>query len=156
MESGAFISIVIAGFVGTTVMTLVMRLIHGLKWAEADMIRAIGTIYTKNSENAFLIGVFVHYLAGTCFAFLYAIVLALSPIPSDSRWIIPLLMLFTGLFHGLIMSMGLVVFVAEHHPLERFRRAGLGVVLAHLVGHLFYGFSVGVVFMITGVRLTMI
>ena len=37
----------------------------------------------------------------------------------------------------------LVALVAEHHPIEKFQSAGLGVAAAHWVGHVVYGLVVG-------------
>jgi len=42
-----------------------------------------------------------------------------------------------------VVSFALVVLVAEHHPLERFQKAGMGVAVAHLLGHLVYGLIIG-------------
>jgi hypothetical protein len=49
----------------------------------------------------------------------------------------------SGPFHGSVVSLMLVVLMAEHHPLERFREAGLRVAVTHVAAHIVYGFVVG-------------
>ena len=146
--------IVLAGVVGTTVMTLVMALIHRMGWANADMVRAIGSIYTRSFKSAFWPGLVIHYGAGILFAFLYAVLVAVAPIHTDGGTI--MVTLCTGIFHGMSMGMVLAVMVAENHPLPEFRKAGVGVVLSHVVGHIFYGLTVGLVFVLTHTKLALL
>ena len=146
--------IVLAGIAGTAVMSLVMALIHKLGWANADMVRAIGSVYTRSYKTALLPGLFVHFGAGILFAFLYAVLVAVAPVQTTGGTI--LVTLCTGLFHGMSMGMILAVAVAEHHPLPEFRNAGVGVVLSHVVGHIFYGLTVGLVFVLTHTRLALL
>jgi len=48
-----------------------------------------------------------------------------------------------GFAHGLFVSFLLIVSVAEHHPLAKFRRVGFGVAITYLVAHVVYGFTIG-------------
>jgi hypothetical protein len=50
-----------------------------------------------------------------------------------------------GTFHGAAMSFILMALVADTHPVERFRTAGVEVAAAHVVGHVVYGMGVGLV-----------
>jgi hypothetical protein len=50
-----------------------------------------------------------------------------------------------GFVQGLVVSIGLVIVVAEHHPVERFRKAGVKVALIHLIAHVIFGAIVGLV-----------
>ena len=50
------------------------------------------------------------------------------------------------------VSLALVISVAEHHPLERFRKAGITVAVSHLAGHMVYGLIVGAIWGVTGIR----
>lgn len=152
MELSSFLTIMGAGFVGTTVMVLVMGMIHGFGWADADMVRAVGSLYTRREKDSFTVGVMIHYTAGLFFALLYALAVAFAPLPVHSPKSVFLLCTVFGLFHGFFVSALLVIEVAEHHPLQRFRKAGLGVVLSHLVGHICFGASVGLVFVLTGLQ----
>ena len=51
-----------------------------------------------------------------------------------------------GIFHGIVVSMVLVMAVSDSHPLEQFREAGFGVAISHFIGHVVYGLTVGIVF----------
>lgn len=137
-------TIIVAGFFGTLAMTLTMGLIHTLGLANADMVRAIGSLYTRKLENAFWPGALVHFSTGCMFAFLYAIIGGYAPVQTGATKI--LIMTMAGTFHGLAMGLILTVAVAEYHPLEQFRKAGADVVVAHIVGHVAYGFFVGLIF----------
>jgi hypothetical protein len=112
--------------------------------ANADMVRAIGSIYTRSYKNAFWPGVFIKFTGGAVFAVFYAIIGGVAPIHSKGGLI--LVMTFVGIFHGLAMSVLMSVAVAEHHPLPEFQKAGPEVILSHLAGHIVYGFSVGMLF----------
>lgn len=147
------LKIAFAGVAGTTAMILLMGLIHGLKWAEADMVRAIGSLYTESEKEAFPVGLVVHMTGGVFFAFLYALLVSVAPIPPGSAGAVFLVCLLTGVFHGMVVGIFLAVVVAEFHPLERFRKAGVDVVLSHLAGHVVYGATVGLVFVLAGVRM---
>lgn len=138
-----------AGLVGTTLMTLVMAMIHRAGVANADMIRALGSWYTKSYDNALGIGLLVHYTAGLVFSIPYAVVLGAF---SDGGSLVTLgLGALLGLAHGLVMSLLLVAVVSERHPVERFRAAGVDVAAAHVLGHVVYGVGVAIVVVVLGI-----
>jgi len=143
--------IILSGILGTGGMSLVMWLITRSGLANADMVRAVGSIYTRSYENALLPGIIMHFTAGIIFAFLYVVFLSLFSLGSVGAYIGMGAM--TGVFHGLVVSFLIVVLVAEHHPIEQFQKAGSEVAVAHLVGHIIYGLIVGAVIGIAGIRL---
>jgi Family of unknown function (DUF6789) len=134
---------ILAGVIATAVMSAALYAIHWKGFAEADMIRALGSILTRNEANAVPLGIAIHLVSGILFAFLYVIVWSTLPVAEFRHYL--LLGLVTGFAHGLVVSFALVVLVAEHHPMERFRQAGIGVAVAHLVAHVVYGLLVGIV-----------
>ncbi|MCI0454478.1 MAG: hypothetical protein L0Y68_05735 [Candidatus Dadabacteria bacterium] len=142
--------IILSGILGTSGMSLVMWLITRSGLANADMVRAVGSIYTRSYNNALLPGVIMHFTAGIIFAFLYVAFLSIFSLSSVGSYIGIGAMI--GVFHGLVVSFLLVVLVAEHHPLEQFQKAGSEVAVAHMVGHIIYGLIVGAVIGIAGVR----
>jgi len=142
--------IILSGILGTSGMSLVMWLITRSGLANADMIGAVGSIYTRSSENALLPGIIMHFTAGIIFAFLYVVFLSLFSLGSVGAYIGMGAM--TGVFHGLVVSFLIVVLVAEHHPIEQFQKAGAEVAVAHLFGHIIYGLIVGAVIGIAGIR----
>jgi len=142
--------IILSGILGTCGMSLVMWLINRSGLANADMIRAVGSIYTRSYENALLPGIIMHFTAGIIFAFLYVVFLSIFSLGSVGAYIGMGAM--TGVFHGLVVSFLIVVLVAEHHPIEQFQKAGAEVAVAHLFGHIIYGLIVGAVIGIAGIR----
>ncbi len=133
--------IIVAGIVATTAMVLVMEAIHRMGWANADMVRAVGSIFTRSDHGAFGIGLTVHYLMGILFAFAYTFILSIAPIYSFKAVVI--LSTTMGMVHGMVVGLLITIFVAEHHPLPRFREGGAGVVIAHKIGHDVYGVVLG-------------
>jgi hypothetical protein len=129
------------GIVATTVMTLFMYLFHWFKLANGDMVRALGSFIIKREEGSFLPGLVIHMVGGIIFAFLYLWMWTLFPMEAPGHYIY--LGAIFGFFHGLAVSFMLVIVVAEHHPLERFRRVGFAVALVHLVAHVVYGVTLG-------------
>ena len=134
---------VLAGLIATAAMSGALYAIHWRGMAEADMIRAIGSLVTRKEANAMLPGLILHFLSGIIFAFLYVIVWSALPIEGFVHYVA--LGVLTGFAHGLIVSFVLVVLVAEHHPVPRFQQAGVGVAVAHLAAHVVYGLLVGLV-----------
>lgn len=135
------VSTALAGIAGALAMVGIMYAIHMSGIAEADMIRAIGSLITKSEDDALFIGTALHLTAGVLFSFIYVGFWSLFPIQGTNT-----LFLFgvvAGAFHGIVVSFILLSVVAGRHPLERFKNAGIGVAVAHLIGHLAYGAVVG-------------
>ena len=134
--------IIVCGVIGTSAMSFVMWFITKQGIANADMMRAIGSILT-DEDSAFSTGLTVHYIVGILLAFIYLLIISLFQ--PQSLWAYTGLGAMIGLFHGVAFAFLLVVVVAEHHPKESFRNAGLEVALAHLGGHIVYGLFVGLI-----------
>lgn len=147
----AFIFTIVAGIVGTVGMSLAMWAITKSGVANAGMIRAIGSMFTKSYEGSFIPGLIVHLISGILFGFLYVILISIFAPTSLAAAIGTGAMI--GVFHGVAFGFLLVVTVAEHHPLEEFRNAGFEVAIAHFVGHVIYGILVGLVVGLTGARI---
>lgn len=150
MELITLIQTVFAGIAGTLSMTLLMWFIHRSGIANADMIRAIGSMLTRSYENAFSPGLIIHFIVGAVIAFFYVLLINLFA-PSTVVYN-TLTGAMIGLFHGVAFAFILVISVAEYHPLEQFREAGFEVAIAHLAGHIVYGLIVGTIVGILGIR----
>lgn len=146
----ALIGTVLAGVIGTAGMSVILWGITRTGIANAAMIRAIGSLFTQSYENSLKSGLTVHFIVGIIIAFLYVALISLFA-PTSLAGTIALGGMI-GFAHGIAFGFTLVVVVAEHHPLEQFRRAGLEVVVAHLFGHVVYGVLVGTVVGLTGIR----
>jgi hypothetical protein len=142
------LQVLAAGVVGAILMSIVMGLIHRSELANADMIRALGSLLTRSLHNAFPIGLLIHLAAGALFAIPYTYILRASGIEAA----FPLIVVGAaiGLFHGAAMSFVLLAVVAERHPLDEFRKAGFEVAAAHVAGHLAYGLGVGLAWAVFG------
>lgn len=131
---------IVAGLFGTILMSLVMWFIHERGWANADMIRAVGSFFTRRYENSLWPGIFLHMLAGCIFAVPYLFVM--RAIGLTNWFVIMQVGLAIGTFHGAAMVFILMA-MAEKHPVEQFRVAGPAVGWAHVIGHMAYGIGVG-------------
>ena len=137
-------SIMIVGILATSIMTLFLYLVRALKIADTDMLSAIGTLVTRNTEhNSRAIGLIIHAIAGIIFAFVYLIAAASLGFEPGRDFIY--FGTIIGFAHGVIFSMVMTILVAEHHPIERFREKGFSVVAAHAIAHIIYGFSIGAI-----------
>ena len=144
------IATIIAGIVGTAGMSIVLWAITRSGVANANMVRAIGSMFTGSYDNSFPPGLITHFIVGILVAFVYALLISLFSPTSIAAYIGAGAMI--GVFHGVAFGFILVIAVAEHHPLEQFRNAGSQVAIAHFAGHLVYGILVGTVLGLTGAR----
>ena len=132
-----------AGLIATTGITAVLWTINKSGWTNADMVRAIGSFFTKSRENALGIGLVIHFVSGTIFAAVYLHALSLLGLSNLGFEIF-----FGGLFgfaQGLVVGWCIVRF-ADVHPVEHFQNADFQVAAAHTVGHIVYGMLIGVAF----------
>ena len=137
------VTALIAGLLGGMAMEGVLWIIGRGGWAKADMIVALGSMFTRSRESAWRVGATLHFVSAIAFAIGYTLlmhVLGYTRMPWSAA-----LGAGVGFLHGLIVSLGLVWVVAEQHPLEEFNDAGLAIGLSHIVGHVVYGAVVGLV-----------
>jgi hypothetical protein len=131
----------LVGIVATAFTSLSLYLVHWSGFANGDMVRALGSLVTRRYENSLPIGWVIHFSAGAAFSVMYALAWKTTGFPIGP--LVVLICTLFGLFHGSVVSLLLVVIVAERHPLERFREAGLRVAATHIAAHVVYGFFVG-------------
>jgi hypothetical protein len=133
----------VAGVLGGLAMEGVLWIIGRAGWAKADMIIALGSMFTKSRDTAWRVGAMLHIISAIGFAIAYTLLmhaLGYTQMPWSAA-----LGAGVGFLHGLIVSLGLVWVVAVQHPLEEFNEAGLAIGLSHIVGHVVYGAVVGLV-----------
>ncbi len=133
----------IAGLLGTLSMTIVLYFINRSGFANSDMVRAIGSLFTKKYENSFIPGIIIHFLFGIIFAGIYGLIID-SLNPNGFTAVIGY-GFGLGLFQGAAVGLLLTIAVAEHHPLEKFQKAGFTVAAAHWFAHIVYGLVVGLI-----------
>lgn len=89
-------------FVGTIVLTSVLRLASELKWTRIDIPFLLGTMFTPNRTRAQWLGYVLHAAAGLVFGLMYAgIFVALG----RSGWVLGALL---GVLHGLVAGTAVV------------------------------------------------
>lgn len=133
----------VAGLLGGIVMEIVLWLLGRGGWAKADMIVALGSMFTKSRATAWRVGALLHVASAIVFAIAYTLLmhaLGFTSMPWSAA-----LGAGVGFIHGLIVSLGLVWVVADQHPLEEFNEAGMAIGLSHIVGHVAFGAVVGLV-----------
>jgi hypothetical protein len=133
----------VAGVLGGLAMEGALWLIGRAGWAKADMIVALGSMFTKSRETAWRVGAILHIVSAIGFAIGYTL-LMIALGATEMPWSAAL-GVGVGFLHGLIVSLSLVWVVAEQHPLGEFSEAGLAIGLSHIVGHVAYGAVVGLV-----------
>lgn len=134
---------VLAGAAGTGGMTALMHFITRRGITNADMVRAIGTVFTPSRDRAWLVGMILHLAAGVIFALLYTLIF--DSLSRDGIFALTVIGAVFGATHGLVVSSFLINAVARHHPVEEFRQADFLVGAAHLLGHIVYGTLVGLI-----------
>ncbi len=137
-----------AGIVGTIGMEIILQGITKSGIANADMTRAVGSIFTKSLTNSYRIGLVLQTFSGIIFAFIYTLAFVLFDVKGFLSCVGAGVLL--GFIHGAVVGFILVAAVAENHPLPEFRQAGFSVAVAHWVGHLVYGLLVGVMIGLIG------
>ena len=134
---------IFAGLIATAGITGVLWAINKTGWTNADMVRAIGSFFTKSRENALGIGLAIHFVNGIVFAAVYLHILSTLGLSNLGFEIF-----FGGLFgfaQGLVVGWCIVRF-ADVHPVEQFQNADFQVAAAHTVAHIVYGMLIGVAF----------
>ena len=134
---------IFAGLIATTGITAVLWAINRTGWANADMVRAVGSFFSKSYENALGIGLAIHFVNGIIIAAVYLHALSIMKLSNLGFEIF-----FGGLFgfgQGLIVGWCIVRF-ADVHPVEQFQQASLQVAVAHTFAHVVYGMLIGAAF----------
>ena len=91
-----------AGIIGGLGMTVSMHLIHFSKLARADMVVALGSMFTKRKENSFIYRSIIHVISGIVFAFVYSFISQTFQIESLSSFVF--LGLLLGFVHGFFVN----------------------------------------------------
>lgn len=133
----------LGGLLGTSAMSGVLYLVTHSGYANCDMVRATGSLITKSYQNSFKVGIIIHFISGVVFSIVYALILDLISVETFEAAIGYGAAL--GFFHGAVVNLGLVVLVAEHHPLEEFQKFGFSVAIVHWAAHVVYGLVVGLI-----------
>ena len=138
MTNMNYLSLLIGGVAGTTLMTLFLILPRWMGWGKIDVLRAVGALFTGRKEGAMRWGMIIHLFLGILFAFIYAGFLSLSRLPFNV-----MTGLLLGSLHGVVIMLLVSIVIMEHHPIAGYHEKGLGTGLAQLLAHIIYGATVG-------------
>ncbi len=147
----SFFVILFTGIISTFLMIIFLELVTRTKLANADMVRAIGSVITGSYDNALLTGLVIQFGFGIIFSFIYFGILSYFNSSLGLNGVLGGGLI--GFFHGVVVGFVGVIAIAEHHPLKNFKDAGMTVAIAHLFGHIVYGLSLGIIFNETGIRI---
>jgi hypothetical protein len=147
---------VAGGFVGTLMLTTVLRTANELGLTRVDLPFLLGTAITGDRARAKALGYLLHLLTGAMFACVYYAIFAAI---DTSGWLLGALF---GLLHGIVAAtalvnvllpvvhprMGSVLSAADSSPLLEppgflMRNYGRGTPIVTLVAHVAYGAIVG-------------
>jgi hypothetical protein len=140
-----FYQTIFAGILGSLAMLFVLYLITFSKIANADMVRALGSLITGKLKGSTLVGLVIYFIGGILFSFLYFYIFRIFPTQETAR--IAFLGAFGGFVHGGLVSFSLVISVSGRHPVKRFQNVGFQVALAHIAGHIAYGLTLALTYL---------
>jgi hypothetical protein len=131
----------VSGVAGAFAMTEFMLKVSSAYSKRVDMLKALGSFFTRKSEGSRELGQKIHILSGLFFGALYFAIMHFIGGLNFPYAIF--LGIGFGFFHGLTMSYILMFYASEKHPIKEYRDATLEEGLLHLVGHIIFGIVVG-------------
>lgn len=137
------VTIIEAGIIATTGMTIFLWIFDITGKTNANMVRAVGSAVTRSIETSLWPGLIIQFVSGIVFAFIYITALKMLQLQAVSSLVIAGGVI--GFGHGFAFSF-IMVILAEHHPVEKFQNAGFQVAIVHFLAHIVYGILVGLVF----------
>jgi hypothetical protein len=133
---------VLAGIIATAGMTGFLWIMDKTGKINANMVRALGSALTRSIDTSFVPGIIIQFLSGIMFAFIY--IYALHLLQLNNVYSYMLAGSIIGFGHGFAFSF-IMVILAEHHPVEKFKNAGFQVAIIHFIAHIVYGFLIGLI-----------
>ncbi len=131
---------VIAGLLGTLVMTLLMYLAPKMGLPKMDIIGLLGTMFTARAGAFRVIGTLAHLMMGVIFAIVYALLWTFGL--GNPTWLWGLIF---GAVHG-VMAMGMMPLMVKMHPRPPQMESGPMMVVGLLMGHLVFGLVVALTY----------
>lgn len=141
--------ILAAGFCGSMAMLGFVSVIHKLKFAHADPVHALGSLFTGKAEKQLYPGFFLYMAGGCLLAFVMFILMDL--VNPGNMYFSALMGAILGFGIGWVPTLGSVYFIAKRHPLEEFRQLPLPGMMTYVFGHAAFGLLVGIVYGLSGI-----
>jgi uncharacterized membrane protein YagU involved in acid resistance len=134
------ISAIIAGLVGTLVMTILMYLAPMMGIPKMDIIGMLGTMFTPNESTEKFIGAVIHFMMGAIFAIVYAFLWSIG-IGSPTWW----WGLIFGAVHAVI-TMVAIPLMNRMHPRPPEMESDPKMTIGLLMGHMVYGLALALTY----------
>jgi uncharacterized membrane protein YagU involved in acid resistance len=131
---------VIAGLVGTVVMTMLMVVAPAMGMPKMDIVGMLGSMFTSSKGTATVVGWVVHLMMGIIFAIIYALVWSLGI--GSTTWLWGLIF---GAVHA-IVAIVMMPMMMRMHPRPPQVAAGPMTMVGQLMGHLVFGLVVALVY----------
>ncbi len=134
------VAAVIAGLVGTVVMTMLMVVAPAMGMPKMDIVGMLGSMFTTNKGTATVVGWVVHLMLGAVFAIIYAF--AWSQGIGSPNWL-------WGLIFGAVHAVVAIVMMPtmmRMHPRPPKTAAGPMTMAGQLIGHMLFGLVVALVY----------
>ena len=143
------IGAIVAGLVGTVVMTMVMVMAPKMGMPKMDIVGLLGSMFIK--EGVRPIGMAIHFMMGIVFAVIYAFVwskgigrasVGYGALFGTIHWLI------VGLIMGMIpiLHAGIKAGTVKSPGIYMTNNGGLKGFMGGLVGHIVYGITVALVY----------
>lgn len=135
-----FISAIIAGILGTLVMTAMIYVAPMLGMPKMDIIGMLGTMFTPNTGTATIVGIVAHFMMGAVFALIYALLWSLGIGTPNWLW-----GLIFGAVHG-VLAMITMPMMTKMHPRPPQMDSGPMMMIGLMMGHLVFGLVVALTY----------
>ena len=143
------IGAIIAGIVGTLVITMVMEMAPKMGMPKMDMVGMLGAMFSPESNRT--LGMAIHLMMGVVFAIIYALLWNLGIGSQGLLW-----GAIFGIGHWLIagsmmagmpmMHAGIKAGVIEAPGIFMFKNGGIMAFMGGLMGHIIFGLVVALVY----------
>ena len=131
---------VVAGLIGTAVMTVVMVMAPKMGMPKMDVMGVLGSMFSADAGTARWMGFVAHFVMGIVFALIYAALWNANVGEATWSW-----GLIFGLVHGIVAIVAMPMMLGMHpRPSEMERSTKM--MAGQIVGHLVFGLVVALTY----------
>lgn len=141
-----WLGIIVAGLVGTTVITVLMYAGPMMGMPKMDIAQLLGSMMLPQGSVAFAMGMMAHFIMGIVFVTIYAAVW--NATGTEVAWWSGLIF---GLLHTMVAAGGMAAMMPMHKEVKAGRlesplAGGAKGIMGMLMGHLVFGLVVALVY----------
>ncbi|MBI4337026.1 MAG: hypothetical protein HY683_04265 [Chloroflexi bacterium] len=141
-----WLGIVVAGLVGTAVMTMLMYSAPVMGMPKMNIAQTLGTMVLPQGSSAFIMGMMMHMVNGVIFVAIYAAVW--NAFGNNVTWWSGLIF---GAVHSLVAAVGMGMLMGIHKEVKAGRlpspmSGGTKGMAGMVMGHLLFGLVVALVY----------